>query len=149
MPSHTVLLTNLANKIQPLIRYDLEDSVTFRPDACECGSPLPALRVEGRQDDPLAFSAPDGATVRLLPLALSTVLEERAEVFRFQLIQTTSDTLSVRLEEAERPGWDRVHAALRAYLREQGLLNVTLRLASEPPAHSPVSGKVRRVICAL
>lgn len=30
-PSHTVLLTNLANRIQPIIRYDLGDSIIVRP----------------------------------------------------------------------------------------------------------------------
>ena len=44
-PSHTVLLTNLANRVQPLIRYDLGDSVLARPDPCPCGNPLPAIRV--------------------------------------------------------------------------------------------------------
>lgn len=40
-PSHTVLLTNLANRVQPIVRYDLGDSVIERPDPCPCGSPLP------------------------------------------------------------------------------------------------------------
>ena len=51
-PSHTVLMTNLANRVQPLIRYDQGDSVTLRPDACPCGSPLPAIRVVGRTKTP-------------------------------------------------------------------------------------------------
>ena len=38
------------------------------------GSALPALRVEGRQDDLLAFPARDGTTVRLLPLALVVLI---------------------------------------------------------------------------
>jgi phenylacetate-coenzyme A ligase PaaK-like adenylate-forming protein len=148
-PSHTVLLTNLANKTQPIIRYDLGDSVTFKPGLCECGSALPALRVEGRQDDLLAFPAPDGTTVRLLPLALTTVLEEEAEVFEFQLVQNAPDALVVRLQEGERAAWGRVYEALRAYLRQHGLPHVHPVLDTEPPGKSSVSGKVRRVICSL
>lgn len=34
-PSHTVLLTNLANRIQPIVRYDLGDSVLVKPDPCQ------------------------------------------------------------------------------------------------------------------
>ena len=49
--SHTVLLTNLANTVQPLIRYDLGDQVTLQAGPCGCGSPLPVMRVQGRQDD--------------------------------------------------------------------------------------------------
>jgi phenylacetate-coenzyme A ligase PaaK-like adenylate-forming protein len=57
--SHTVLLTNLANGVQPLIRYDLGDSVLVRPDPCPCGNPLPAIRVAGRRDDVLRLAAAD------------------------------------------------------------------------------------------
>src|SRR5581483_5401678 len=48
--SHSVLLTNLANQVQPLIRYDLGDSITLLEHRCRCGSPFPAIRVEGRCD---------------------------------------------------------------------------------------------------
>ena len=40
-PSHSTLLTNLANRVQPIIRYDLGDSITMLPTRCPCGSPLP------------------------------------------------------------------------------------------------------------
>ena len=32
--SHTVLISNLANRVQPILRYDLGDSVLQRPDPC-------------------------------------------------------------------------------------------------------------------
>lgn len=47
----TVLLANLADRAQPLIRYDLGDRVRFSPDPCACGGPLLATRVEGRTND--------------------------------------------------------------------------------------------------
>lgn len=73
--SHTVLLTNLANRVQPILRYDLGDSVLSKPGACGCGSPLPAIRVVGRHDDVLTFG--HGArAVRVPPIALSALLRE-------------------------------------------------------------------------
>jgi hypothetical protein len=77
VPSHTALLTNLANRVQPLIRYDLGDSVTLLDRACECGSPLPSIRVEGRCDDVIALRNASSESVKLLPLAITTVLEDR------------------------------------------------------------------------
>lgn len=53
--SHTVLLSNLANRVQPILRYDLGDSIVQRPDPCPCGNPLPAIRVQGRAADVLTF----------------------------------------------------------------------------------------------
>jgi phenylacetate-CoA ligase len=63
--SRTVLLTNLANRVQPIIRYDLGDCITLRPDPCPCGSPLPAIRIEGRRDEILFLQEP-GASVSTL-----------------------------------------------------------------------------------
>ncbi len=97
-PSRTVLLTNLANRVQPIIRYDLGDSVIVNPGPCACGSPLPAIKVEGRHDDVLAMAAPDGRIVRLLPLALTTVVEDAAPASRFQIVQKAPDRLLLRLD---------------------------------------------------
>ncbi|MGE5221344.1 MAG: phenylacetate--CoA ligase family protein [Omnitrophica WOR_2 bacterium] len=99
-PSHTVLLTNLANCVQPIIRYDLGDRVMLKPDPCPCGSLLPAIRVEGRKDDVLSFQTPGGKQVQLLPMAVETVIETTAGVGRYQLIQTGPSEVKIRLEVA-------------------------------------------------
>jgi phenylacetate-CoA ligase len=146
--STSVLLTNLANGIQPLIRYDLGDSITVLPEPCECGNLLPALRVEGRHDDAVALEAPDGSSVTLLPLVLETVLEEDAHVHDFQLIQHGSDRLVLRLGGDAAAAAPRAYAALKDYLRNNGLANTRLEVAAEPPQREAASGKLRRVICA-
>jgi phenylacetate-CoA ligase len=94
--SHTVLLTNLANRVQPIIRYDLGDSVTVSADPCSCGSPyppFPAIRVEGRRDDIMYAQAADGRMVPLLPLALVSMAEETPGVKRFQIVQVDPITM--------------------------------------------------------
>src|SRR5205823_10944439 len=40
-PGAKVLVTNLYNLVQPLIRYEVGDVVTVSPSPCPCGSPLP------------------------------------------------------------------------------------------------------------
>jgi phenylacetate-coenzyme A ligase PaaK-like adenylate-forming protein len=145
--SATVLITNLANGIQPLLRYDLGDSVTVLPEPCPCGNPLPAVRVEGRHDDTVALEAPDGRSVTLLPLVLETVLEETAHVHDFQLIQRGSDRLVLRLGRGAEGAGPRACAVLTDYLRTNGLANTRLEVAAEPPQREAASGKLRRVIC--
>ena len=44
---HTVLLINLTNRVQPLIRYDLGDRATVSPEACPCGSHLSVIQCRG------------------------------------------------------------------------------------------------------
>jgi len=149
-PSHTALLTNLANRVQPIVRYDLGDSITLKGELCACGNPLPAIKVEGRRDDVLSLVAPDGSVVRLLPLALSTVVEEQAGLHRFQILQTAADRLALRFDPEEvrdrMAAWAAASRALKAYLARQGLPNVTVTLERDLPARrDPRTGKLRQV----
>lgn len=95
--SYSTLLTNLANHVQPLIRYDIGDQVRLRQEACACGSSLPVIEVQGRRDDALVMAGRYGRPVTLLPLALTTVLEDQAGVFDFHLRQRNDHTLVLRL----------------------------------------------------
>jgi phenylacetate-coenzyme A ligase PaaK-like adenylate-forming protein len=145
-----VLLTNLANRVQPVIRYDLGDSVLVKPERCGCGNPLPAIRAEGRHDDVLALTSADGRTVSLLPLALTTVIEDATDVHHFQIVQQASDRLALRLGPCDanqrKITWHAVARALHRYLAEQSLANVEVVLDRHPPLPDPRSGKLREVI---
>jgi len=146
--SHTTLLTNLANRIQPLIRYDLGDSVTVFPAPCLCGSPLPSIRPEGRRDETLWVELAEGVTRPLIPLVLATAVEEAAGVLRYQVLQSGPRRLRLRLEEA--PGHDRARVCddvlrrLRAYLSSQGLASVEVDLSGERPLSEAKGGKMRQ-----
>lgn len=148
MPSHSMLLTNLANRAQPLIRYDLGDSVTFLDRPCKCGSVFQAMRVEGRCDDIVELRDAAGQSVKLLPLALMTVIEDEAGVYRFQLLQSSPTALVLRLdpERVDAASVERCRHRLAHYLREQGLPNVDLRIEERSLEPHPVSGKLRRIV---
>lgn len=171
--SHTVLVTNLANRVQPLIRYNLGDRVQLAAGPCACGSPFPTLRVEGRSGGVLSFAAADKATldgtrldgpgldgavpdgtgldgkvVTVLPLALGTVIEETAGVRRFQAIRTGPRSLTVRLELWPDAATTAVRTAvgerLGAFFAAQGAAGVDVRFSDEPPRPDR-SGKFREV----
>ena len=148
--SRTTLLTNLANRVQPLIRYDLGDSVTVFPTPCPCGSPLPAIRPEGRRDETLWVEPADGVPRPLFPLALATAVEEAPGVLRYQVLQAGPRRLRLRLEEA--PGHDRsrvcddVLRRLRGYLSAQGLAAVEVEMSGERPRSDTAGGKMRHFL---
>ena len=148
--SASVLLTNLANHVQPLVRYDLGDSITLRPGVCACGSPFPMIDVDGRRDDIVVLKMLAGQSVRLVPLALATVIEEGSGVHRFQVTQTGQRALRIRFETpyGEQPDavWQRLTDCLRGYLSNHGLGHVTIRRDSRAPQADPVSGKLREVL---
>jgi len=151
-PSCKVLLTHLANTVQPLIRYELGDHVAIHPQACTCGSPLPVIEVRGRQDDALRMAARNGGSVTLLPLALSTVLEESAGVFDFHLRQVDDRSLVLRLPmegEEGRAALARCRTALKAFAEAQGLAPIRLRTELGHPVPRGRSGKACRIVaCA-
>jgi phenylacetate-coenzyme A ligase PaaK-like adenylate-forming protein len=148
-PSHTVLITNLINQVQPILRYNLGDRITLRPDPCPCGNPMPAIRVEGRTDDVLRLTAVDSSKIPVLPLALWSVIKQCHGVQRFQVIQVGLSELKVRLEtypDCDRgETWNEVSQNLELFLQKQGLPQAQVHLAAELPVRDLRSGKFRHV----
>ncbi len=150
--SESVLVTNLANHIQPIIRYDLGDRVMLQPRSCACGSPFPVVAVEGRTNDQLTFENADHQLVQILPLALGSVIEESPGVHRFQAIGMGPRDLTIRLDvdtEAIRNAVEHeVEYRVREFLRSHHVTDVEITCASETPRQEPRSGKLRQVLRA-
>ncbi|MDO8419448.1 MAG: phenylacetate--CoA ligase family protein, partial [Rubrivivax sp.] len=105
----------------------------------------------GRSDDMLVVPGRDGEPVMLLPLALSTVLEDEAGVFCFQLRQTGQRDLQLLLgPEAPQTVAVRGHCRrlLADFAAAQGAvgLRITTRVADALPLER--SGKLKRVVAA-
>ena len=148
-PSHTALLSNLANKVQPILRYDLGDAVFVRPDPCPCGDPLPAIRVRGRTADLLTFHTPAGEPVVLASLTVTAWVNRVPGVELVQFVHTAPTRLEVRLQSSagtdpERV-WQAVHTEVRRLLVDHGLDHVTVARGDGPPQLTP-GGKFRAVI---
>jgi phenylacetate-CoA ligase len=88
--------------------------------------------------------------VSVLPLAVGSVIDETPGLYRSQIIQTGPKSIRVRLQP--KPGatteqvWRDLAGNLATYLASQGLGNIELVRASEPPEQSARSGKFRQVI---
>ena len=92
---------------------------------------------------------PTAGIVRLLPLALTTIVEEAADVHRFQIVQTAADRLLLRLDrhgiDDVDAAWRAAAAALREYLNRQSLPGVDIGLDELAPVVDRKSGKLREV----
>ncbi len=146
--SHTVLLTNLANRVQPFIRYDLGDRVLIEPGPCPCGSPFPGLLIEGRAGETMRMNGAGGETIELPAIAVTTVLENVTDGRAFQLVAAGHDRLELRVAGCDESdaAWQKAAAALRAYLDTQGLANIAIGHDAAPVARNPASGKLHRVV---
>src|SRR4029079_322769 len=68
---HHVLVTNLVNRAQPLIRYELPDSIVMTDEPDPSGRPYARiLRVDGRADDILRMPGATGGEVQVHPYRL-------------------------------------------------------------------------------
>jgi phenylacetate-coenzyme A ligase PaaK-like adenylate-forming protein len=148
-PSHTVLLTNLVNRVEPLVRYDLGDGITRHSRPCACGCALPVISVSGRADDVLTIPGAHGP-VHLLPLALTTVIEDVAGVAHCQVVQTAPRRLVVRMARRvdDHATWTRLQHTLVEWLGRQGAVGVTVVREVRAPVADARSGKVRHVLHA-
>jgi putative adenylate-forming enzyme len=82
-----ILVTVLFSRTQPLIRYELSDSVRPSGIRCPCGRPFGLLDgIQGRREDVLELPARGGGTVRIHPLVFHDVLD-RVPAGEWQVIQ--------------------------------------------------------------
>jgi phenylacetate-CoA ligase len=143
-----VLLTHLANHVQPLLRYRLDDSIRFSGECCACGCAFPVIELQGRSGQTLLLRGTNGRSAAILPLAVQTVIEEGAQVTQFQLLCTAADTLELRFEPAlidADVAFARSRGALAEYLRTLSLRGVRIVHGRQPPLRDRPSGKLSRV----
>jgi phenylacetate-coenzyme A ligase PaaK-like adenylate-forming protein len=138
-PSARVLITNLYNRVQPLIRYQPSDSFTRQPDATSDGHMR--VTVEGRSDEMLHYAGVD-----LHPLVLRSVLLEVAEISDYQIRQTARG-VDVTVQTDHQIDLDGLRLRLRQAMETAGLRQPEVRLAavSGLERHAE-TGKLCRVV---
>jgi phenylacetate-CoA ligase len=86
-PGARLLVTNLYNLVQPLLRLEVTDLVTLDPDPCPCGRTLVrASAIHGRSDDILSLPTRHGGRVSVHPLHFA-LLTRDPQVREFQVVQ--------------------------------------------------------------
>ncbi|MCR4905202.1 MAG: phenylacetate--CoA ligase family protein [Clostridiales bacterium] len=141
--SDKVLLTNLANRIQPFIRYELTDRIIVHDEPCACGRNTRWLEIEGRTDDTVTL--PNGA--KIAPMSLYKILEEVQSIRRFQLVQAAPDRFMLRLiSDCREEAFAEAKQALAAFFAEKGFREAVITLSDDAPEADPVSGKFKHVV---
>jgi putative adenylate-forming enzyme len=92
-----VLITTLFSRTQPLIRYELNDSVRISAETHACGLPFAVLEtVQGRVEDALDLPAVSGGKVTVQPLVFNRVMDI-VPVSGWQVAQQADNGLVVLL----------------------------------------------------
>ena len=140
VPSAKVLVTNLYNLAQPLIRYEMADSFVLQPSAGGPGHLL--ARAHGRADEVFHYQAGD-----LHPHVIRSVMLRSPEVADYQIRQTRTGIEADIIAASGGASTEALRRRLAEALAHGGLSqpDVTVRLAGDL-ARNADSGKLRRFI---
>jgi phenylacetate-CoA ligase len=147
-PGTRVLLTNLVNRAQPLVRYELSDSVVVADGPNPAGRPwLRLARVDGGSDDIVSLPASGGGTARVHPFALRRPFVRMGDVLGYQIVHR-ADGILVRVvpRRPERDLLERVRAAVAGVLADAGAeVPVQVEPVSEMEREAGPAAKVKLV----
>ena len=135
-PCAAVLVTNLGNRVQPLIRYELTDTFVQQPSAA--GHGYLRARAHGRSDDVFRYGA-----VTIHPLVVRSVMVRSPDVLEYQVRQTTTG-IDVTVVAEGTCDVESLRGRLGTALSGAGLTHpgVAVRRASNL-ARDPATGKLR------
>ncbi len=151
VPGHRVLLTNLVNHVQPLIRYAISDLVTFADGPNPTGMPFRRLAdVGGRNDDVVRLPGRGGGIVAVPPQRLRAPLATITAVRQYQ-IRCDARGLHVRIALREGTANDvaaRVRTCLRDAMVAAGATPplVTVEVVAEIPREPGPGAKLKTVV---
>lgn len=95
-----LLITTLFSRTQPLIRYELNDSIRVSRELTDCGLPFAVLEsIQGRVEDSLLLPALSGGEVLIRPLVVNRIMDI-IPVSGWQLIQQPDNGLVMLLTGA-------------------------------------------------
>lgn len=147
---HKVLMTNLANTVQPFIRYEIGDRIMMATEPCGCGNRMPRIeKIVGRAADFFWVQTPTGFRP-LTAYPFQHAFDYRREVREWQAEQVERNRIVVRLEPI--PGATPDLVAARKRLDERlelaGLRHeLDIRLESVPHLTTDArTAKFRRMV---
>ncbi len=136
-PCAAVLVTNLGNRLQPLIRYELTDTFVQQP----AGQGHLRARVQGRSDDDFRYGA-----VTIHPLVIRSVMVRSPDVLEYQVRQTTNG-IDVSAVAEGTLDVESLRGQLGVALTRAGLANPDITVRRTPNlARDPRTGKLRRFV---
>jgi phenylacetate-coenzyme A ligase PaaK-like adenylate-forming protein len=140
-PAHHVLVTNLVNTTQPLIRYRLDDAMTEHPRLS--GSGHQRASVDGRTDEVIRFG-----NRSVHPIVVRSALLHYSAVVEYQ-VRTTPNSMHVAVVHSGPLDTDRLAADLRRGLADAGVDGVTVDVAEAGQLpRDPRTGKLVRFVAA-
>ena len=147
--SDKILVTNLTNYVQPVIRYEIGDRVIVHDEECLCGNIAPWIEIVGKNLDQIYFNE-SGREILIPVKELESVLGNADYIKRYQILVYPNAHLALRITAAKKVdktmAFFKAEKALRSYLKSMGLVAPMITLEKEDPKPHPLSGKYQTII---
>jgi phenylacetate-CoA ligase len=150
-PGSKVLLTNLLNFVQPVIRYEIDDVITISNEPCPCGNPLPRVKtIAGRSNDQFWVVNQKGETLEMSNFIFKDAFLLLFDLAEYQVTQTGRNAFKVIVEVVPDSQLtpDRIRSAIDEVMGVEGMqvkLDCDIHIVPKIP-HDAKSGKLRRFI---
>ncbi|MCT4640771.1 MAG: hypothetical protein N4A33_00635 [Bacteriovoracaceae bacterium] len=97
------IITDMARKTQPIVRYELNDILTLKETPCLCGSHLTAIeQIEGREDDIFYFRSKNGELIPIFPdFIRRQVITSSDEIKEYRIVQHDPDSITAYISSDE------------------------------------------------
>lgn len=118
-----VLVTNLSNYVQPIIRYEVGDVVTMAAQPCDCGSQMPRIeRIDGRASEVFWIRKGERVT-EMTPILFQHALEYSLAIREWQVVQVERNKFEVRVQPlpSQTIDLDKVRSSIADELKEAQL----------------------------
>jgi phenylacetate-CoA ligase len=151
VPGHRVLVTNLVNRTQPLIRYEITDLVTMAEGPNPTGMPFRRIAdISGRSDDIAHLPALRGGTVAIPPSRLRAAMATVPELLQYQIVVgLDAIRTSVVLRSTAPVHCDQqIRASLHSALLDAGAAPPPILITVVDAVERCPSGKLKTVIVA-
>jgi len=145
-----ILVTNLFNHVQPLIRYELTDLLTIASEACPCGRTTRRIQaIDGRSDDIMQLRTPAGNQVSVHPNHFAEAIEAIADIHAYQVTEQ-EDGIDIAIVAPTRDHEQiaqAIEAAVRRRLEPLEVAHTPLRVRTVEhiPRPDAVSGKFKLI----
>ena len=133
---HKMVLTNLINNAQPLIRYEMNDMIVL-DDPCSCGSHFRTIeKILGRNDDLIYFYNSKGEQKVVFPDLFSRwIITESEKVREFQVVQYEVGVLDITIDCEDERIKDKLKQRLEVELKGldlSAIIHITLQKLELP-----------------
>jgi len=145
-PAAKLLVTNLHNRVLPLIRVELSDSVTIAAEPCPCGRTLRRLQsLDGRANDVLTLRG-----TRVHPLHFGRLGRDE-QIRGYQVVQEGDGVRLLLLlagDADEGEALTRIESEISAELAAAGVTEPRVRAEAVASLERSPAGKIKQVIAA-